>query len=177
MLVYGGGGAWCRLWDHSKRVCELGRRFESVIVLPSTYERRFEMERTTFHARDRFESRERMSDASFCHDMAFAIGPLEYPKGSGDGRFFRLDKEASGRVDIPPDNRDISMEGNQHTPVERLFEAIARNAVVHTDRLHVAIAGCLLGREVHLHASSYFKIPAVYRSSMEGRFPGVYLHD
>lgn len=41
-----------------------------------------------------------------------------------------------------------------------------------TDRLHVAIAGALLGKSVELHANSYFKNRAVYQFSLRS-FPSV----
>jgi hypothetical protein len=41
----------------------------------------------------------------------------------------------------------------------------------------VAIAACLLGRELHLHPGGYFKNRAVFRSSIEGRFPNAHFHE
>lgn len=177
LLVFGGGGAWCPIWGVEHHIKRISKGFESVIVMPSTYDGHFELERTTFFCRDRFQSLENMPDAVFGHDMAFDVGPLDYPKGSGEGYFFRTDRESSGSTDIPRENVDISLKGRQHTPLDGFFKAIARYDVIHTDRLHVGIAGCLMEREVHFRPSSYFKIPAVFRSSIEGRFARVFLHD
>jgi exopolysaccharide biosynthesis predicted pyruvyltransferase EpsI len=48
---------------------------------------------------------------------------------------------------------------------------IARYDRVVTDRLHVAIGGALLGRDVTLAANRYFKNRAVYEHSLRDRFP------
>lgn len=47
-----------------------------------------------------------------------------------------------------------------------LLALVAPADVVHTDRLHVGIAGCLLGKEVHFYDNSYGKISSVYRHSI-----------
>ena len=117
-----------------------------------------------------------MPEASFCHDMAFYLSPTTHPDGHGVGSFFRMDNERSGNFPIPPENRDISHEGNERCEVAPFFSAIARYEVIHTDRLHVAIAACLLGRELHFYSGLYFKNEATYLSSMKGRYPDAHFH-
>ena len=176
-VIYGGGGAWCGLWGGAERkVARFNRRFH-VVVLPSTYEKRYALGNTTFFRRDEFESRGHMPDAVFCHDLAFYIGPLSAPASSGTGHFFRTDGESSGKHALPPDNVDPSRAGRQTSDVFPFIAEVAKHAVVHTDRLHVAIAACLLGRELHLYAGSYFKNRAVFLSSMQGRFNNVHFHN
>jgi exopolysaccharide biosynthesis predicted pyruvyltransferase EpsI len=46
-----------------------------------------------------------------------------------------------------------------------------------TDRLHVAIASSLMGKEVHLYAGSYFKNKEVFLSTLKEYFPNVLFHD
>jgi exopolysaccharide biosynthesis predicted pyruvyltransferase EpsI len=53
---------------------------------------------------------------------------------------------------------------------------IDRYDVVHTDRLHVAIAAALLGKTVHIHPGSYHKIQSIYDHSMADRFDHVIMH-
>ncbi len=56
----------------------------------------------------------------------------------------------------------------------RDFLAIAdRYDEIRTDRLHVAIAGALLGKRVLLHDNSYGKNRAVWEHSVAGRFATV----
>lgn len=176
-VIYGGGGAWCRLWPRSaKTVTRLASRFQ-VVVLPSTYELRYAIPRTSFFCRDRFESRQNMPDASFCHDMAFYLGRQSLPgRGSGRGNFFRRDRESAGRIAIPADNQDISTPGDQLSDVSPFFREINRFSAIYTDRLHVAIAACLLEKEVHLYPGAYFKNQAVYRSTMLEHFPNAHFH-
>jgi exopolysaccharide biosynthesis predicted pyruvyltransferase EpsI len=53
-----------------------------------------------------------------------------------------------------------------------LLRVIMRFSAVRTDRLHVAIAGALLGKRVELYAGSYYKNRAVYDFSLR-RFRNV----
>lgn len=178
-VIYGGGGGWCELWNHSlDYVTEFTQRF-NVVVLPSTYESSYSIPNTTFFCRDMFESKQNMPDATFCHDMSFYIGEefATRGKGSGKGYFFRSDAESANRIRIPSCNNDIGLKGNHLSEVSPFFDEIDRFAVVCTDRLHVAIAACLLKKEVHLYPGSYFKNRAVYLSSMKDHFEGVHFHE
>lgn len=97
---------------------------------------------------------------------------------------FREDAEAAGWP-RPRGNIDLSAlfasrdARYDATDAERSARALVgyvnRFDVVRTDRLHVGIAGALLGKAVHLHVGAYYKIEAVYRTSIAGRFPRVTL--
>ncbi len=177
VLIYGGGGGWCSLWNHAHAILQRqARHFDQIVVLPSTFEHAYELENATFFCRDRFESQEAMPEATFCHDMAFFLGRQYQSTGEGTGSFFRTDPESSGRVEIPDGNCDLSCEGDHRRAIDPFFDRIAAFRVIRTDRLHVAIAACLLGRELHFYPGSYFKNRAVFLSSMEGRFEGVTFH-
>lgn len=179
-LIYGGSGAWCSHWNHAvEHVTALKKKFK-VVVLPSTYETSYDVPDVSFFCRDLFESQQNMPLAKFCHDMAFAIGDqyaVEAP-GQGAGYFFRTDREKNAsRGAIPIGNLDISNKGKHDTDVSGLFEHLNRYATIYTDRLHVAIAGCLLGKTVHLYPNAYFKIRAIYLSSMKDHFQNLVFHD
>lgn len=177
-LIYGGGGAWCRSFATAlDLVAHIHHLFERVVVLPSSYELVEPIPNVTFFCRDKYESRTNAPYAQFCHDMAFYLGPTTAPRGAGIGFFFRTDRERARAAPLPPDNDDLSTRGNHLSDSAPFFDAIARYAIVHTDRLHVAIAACLLGRELHLYPGSYFKNKAVYRSSIEARFANVHFHE
>lgn len=178
-VIYGGGGAWCSLWNGAaKAVSSLSKRF-TVIVLPSTFETSYTFRNTSFHVRDQFQSQANMEGANFCHDMAFYIGEDFYDgtKGNGNGYFFREDKESAGKVPLKKENQDLSPLGRQTSPVNNFFTAISNFSVIFTDRLHVAIAACLLKKEVHFYPGSYFKNYAVYLSSIKDHFPNVTFHE
>jgi exopolysaccharide biosynthesis predicted pyruvyltransferase EpsI len=178
IFIYGGGGAWCRLWDHSKDYVIKSSKQYRVIVLPSSYENSYSIPNTLFFRRDRFESKLSMPESLFCHDMAFYIGKEFYDanKGKGKGYFLRTDMESSGQLSIPSTNDDLSSKGNHLTPVGDFFGAINEYAEIYTDRLHIAIAGCLLEKKVNLYLGSYFKNRAVYLSSMKKNFGNIYFH-
>ncbi len=174
-LIYGGGGAWCKLWNHGEQwATALKQRFE-VIVLPSTYEMRYAIPNTTLFCRDLYESKANVPGATFCHDMAFylkhAVSPS--PEGSGEAWFLRTDAESGRSRPIPPNNDDISLKGNHLSDVAPFLATLAKFHSVHTDRLHVAITGCLLEKKVHLYPNSYFKNRAVYLSSIKNHFENV----
>ncbi|MBQ0957334.1 hypothetical protein KAK06_00050 [Ideonella sp. 4Y11] len=178
-LIYGGSGAWCSFWNHAiTHVGKLRRKFR-VVVLPSTYEVPVDLpDDVTFFRRDHQESRLAMPRAHFCHDMAFALQDWPRSTGQGVGLFFRNDRERHpGRFVAPHGNVDLSNQGKHTTDIAGFMAAIDRYETIHTDRLHVAIGGCLLGKAVHLYPNGYFKLQAVYRSSIEGYFDRVVFHE
>lgn len=177
-VLYGGGGAWCKLWDHSNDVIRLKKRFK-VIVLPSTYELTYSIQDVSFFRRDEYESKENMPNTNFCHDMAFYIGNEFVKKGhgQGEGYFFRYDEESAQKIKIPNNNNDLSMKGDHLSDVSLFFEEINKFSTVHTDRLHISIAASLLGKEVHLYQGAYFKNQAVYKSSLKDNFKNVTFHE
>lgn len=93
---------------------------------------------------------------------------------------FRTDREKSG-IEIPRDNIDVSARfayGTHSEPLCRytsalLLRFIDRFDEIRTNRLHIAIAGALLGKKVQFHSNSYYKCQAVYDYSMKDRFPNV----
>jgi exopolysaccharide biosynthesis predicted pyruvyltransferase EpsI len=177
-LIYGGGAGWTNFWPRSyKTMNNIATSYQKVIVLPSTYEKRADFPNITYYCRDRFESLDTIPEAVFCHDMAFFLEMQSAGKGNGEGYFYREDIESSGRISIPPENVDISAQGNHLTPTGPFFDTIDQYKVIYTDRLHVAIAGCLLKKEVHLYPGGYFKNKAVYRSSMQGIFENITFHE
>ena len=93
---------------------------------------------------------------------------------------FRTDQEKSD-IDIPSDNVDLSSIFSYGVDSKekafyvcyRLLNFINSYEEIRTNRLHVAIAGALLGKEVKLYSNSYYKCEAVYEFSIKGRFPNV----
>ena len=176
VVIYGGGGAWCKNWQNTY-VEKLSKRFK-VIVLPSTYESKIKLKNTIFFARDKYESLKNIPTPYFTHDMAFYIGSMFYKgnPGSGNGYFYREDKESAGVLELGTNNIDISHKGNHYTPVENFFGEISNYEIIHTDRLHVAIAAVLMKKTLHWYPGNYFKSEAVYNSSIKEHFKNVYFH-
>ena len=94
---------------------------------------------------------------------------------NGKLQVFRADVEAVPRH--PGDRlQDISgaylseyLDRVEHDFVARdLLDTVGRADVIATNRLHIGIAGALLGKRVQLYDNSYGKIRDVYQSSLKG---------
>lgn len=82
----------------------------------------------------------------------------------------RTDKESSRRFKIPQNNKDISLLGKTYNETESFISAINKHREIHTDRLHVAIVACMLGKKIYFYEGNYFKNKAIYLSCMKGSF-------
>jgi exopolysaccharide biosynthesis predicted pyruvyltransferase EpsI len=173
-FIFGGGGAWCANWNHSHFVNASVPKAKQVIVLPSTYAVRsplFNIPKIHFFARDNRDSLLYCPDATYHQDMAFHLAPALKPQeGDGVGHFMRTDKESARHFKIPKGNRDISVWGETYHNTSPFIEAINKVREVHTDRLHVAIVACMLGKRVVFYGGNYFKNKAIYLSRMKGQF-------
>lgn len=93
---------------------------------------------------------------------------------------FRIDKERT-RKTLPWSNVDVSrlLKNKNLSPVQAacttqmLLRFIDNYQEVQTDRIHVAIAAALLGKQVKMYANNYYKCEAVYQYSLAGRFPQI----
>jgi len=155
----------------------LEKRFERVIVLPSSVDTSVEEVREVlgrtkalFFARERESYRQlrELCETDIAHDCAFFFdfGPYEH-RGEGLLRAYRTDAEsASGGLE-PPGNNDISRTCDS---LDQWLWTIARHEVVESDRAHVVIAAALLGKKVRYRPSNYHKVPAIVEYALEG-FP------
>lgn len=96
-------------------------------------------------------------------------------KTTNEIKAFRCDKEANESVDVPRirinDISSIARYGaGAYEPslysAKKMLEILDMYDVIYTDRLHVSVAGYLLGKEVHIYNNSYFKCLGVYKQSM-----------
>lgn len=179
--VVGGGGGWNRNWSSTVRfTTQLAARYRHVVVLPSSYdvalvrEARAEIENATLVSRAP-ESDD--SSFAFCHDMAFFCeprasfeDPLPYPLIA-----LRRDKERHHSSIDPDRNLDISLLGNADSAASGFFELVGRFDEIFTDRLHVAIAGAMLGKSVRLLDGNYGKNRGVFDGSLRSNYANVRL--
>ncbi len=175
-FIYGGSGAWCKYYNTGEKYIRLFSKRFKTIVLPSTFEKNFYFPKVRFYCRDKMESQSNMPEATFCHDLAFYLTPQSKENGNGAGYFFRLDAERDKQHSIPKDNFDISRKGNQLSDAYEFISEIDKYEEIFTDRLHVGIAGSLLGKKVNLYSNSYFKTRAIYNSSIESTFENCVFH-
>jgi exopolysaccharide biosynthesis predicted pyruvyltransferase EpsI len=95
---------------------------------------------------------------------------------------FRQDVEQTS-IPRPPENVDLSIRVNYdhsqsdpHLVAKTVFNILFfmnGYARIVTNRLHLGIAGALLGKAVELYPNSYNKNESIYRFSMQQRFPNV----
>jgi len=93
---------------------------------------------------------------------------------------FRTDREKTG-MNLPADNADISKIFKYGTATiqqaflstHMVFRFMNRFDEVRTNRLHMAVAGALLGKQVKFYPNNYYKCEAVYHFSLKNRFPNV----
>lgn len=180
VMVFNGNGAFTDLYSTGDRVRRLASEFTSVFLLPCTVDMDLRLDRfpadTHIVVRDKHESSAAIPSALFCHDMAFFLDLFGLPPSQSTGFFFRTDKEAPKfpmQMPLDAKNRDLSKFGKTQDPIDGFVSAVADSAEVHTNRLHVGIAAALLGRETYLSDNNYFKIRAIFHSSIEGTFPNV----
>lgn len=175
VLIYGGGGGWCRNWNHASQI--LRRKlflFNKVLVLPSTYEESYKLPKTLFFRRDNFESKSNMPDALFCHDMAFYLElKPTLPKNGKTGNFFREDRESNNTMDPVLPNVDITKDKNHYDPIFPLIELLSQYSTINTDKLHIAILSAKIGIRVNFYPGNYFKNKAVFLSSLQEYYPKV----
>lgn len=184
LFVYGGNGAWAVVANSGYRNVRRQRRFTpNVFLLPTTFEHyEFDFDFPAF-ARDRFQSKAFLKGGPFCHDMAFYLAliqpermlPNRRPPEMKVGLILRTDNESRGLLEAEkwPQNIDISQLGGHRSDPQEFLRRIDRFEHVITDRLHVAIGAALLDKKVTLLSGNYFKIKAIYESSMAGIFNNV----
>jgi hypothetical protein len=185
-------GAGCFCPGSSHMVDPVGfyaSRFENVYVLPASFETSFgpvEKMLRALPSNVTVFCRERTSYDGVCklvpkpenifldEDLAFHldISPWKRP-GQGELNCFRTDNESRFRR-LPRPNFDISKMGREfhHT---LLLDLLANFATIHTDRLHVMIAGAMMGKKVCVFDGTYHKNRSVYEHSIRDKYPNVTL--
>ena len=179
-LVYGGGGAWSQEYNGGAMLVKRAARYyPRLLVLPSSFGSNLNIPNCSFWRRDRNTSKRNVPESRFCHDLGFFYH-LEhsYGTGVGVGRFLRTDKiSALGGTNPLSGSRDVSLDGDEYSPLDGLLSEIGKYEEIHTDRVHVAIAACLLKKRLHLYATSTPLLKDLYAASIVGRYSQVEFHD
>ena len=187
-LVYGGGGNLVGVYHDCENFLNHNRQCK-LLLLPHTVTNVDTFlvncpERLYIGCRESrtYEYVSKFTDNVFLYpDMAYKLQPkLDKKMNMFDemiihsrGNFFRTDVEKTDIV-LPEDNVDLSSR-YQHPlctgfparqVTEKLISHVAQYEVIHTNRLHVGIAGQMLGRRVFLYPNSYWKNEEVYNYSM-----------
>ena len=189
-LLMVGAGCFCRgTWHMVDAVLYYSRLFENVYVLSATFDATFApVEKllkelpanVTLFCRERY-SYDRVvklvpnaGKVFIDHDLAFQIDVTKWKKtGRGTLNAFRTDNESLLNR-VPRPNFDISSMGREYHH-SLILDTLANFEAVNTDRLHVSIAGALLGKKVRVFEGNYHKIKSIYEYSLRDRFPNVTL--
>ena len=149
-------------------------RFQSVIVLPSTFDISAEIvanalkkTKALVFARelDSYRQIQALCRADLAHDCAFFFDYEKYKReGTGILNAFRTDAE-SRKDPLPEDNVDISVAC---AGLEEWLWTLSKYEIVRTDRAHVMIAAAMLGKRVEYKSSNYHKVPAIARYALQG---------
>lgn len=202
-LVYGGGGNLVKLAENLYNSYHTCREFlknnngkNHIIILPHTIKNNDETlkmldENVKIFCREpvSFEYVKGMvkypENVFMSHDMAMyiRIHPRFMVKGVGACNCFRGDIEKTdirlpaGNVDLANDlNTLLWQDGvweNVVSFTDMVFEILSKYDVICTNRLHMAIAGGLLGKHVYFYPNSYYKCKAVYEYSLREQFPKI----
>jgi len=175
-LLLGGGGAWSERYPGGQRLAARASLFfPRIVVLPSSFGAPVTLRAASLWARDRFGSLACVPAARFCHDLGFAMGQLDAPPPSaGVGEFFRNDRLSSAPRTASA--ADLSSKGDDRSPLQPFLDEIARYEEVHTDRVHVAIVACLMGRRCHVWPTATPLLADLFASSIAPHFPDAFFH-
>jgi len=180
LFVYSGSGAWadaCRIG-----LTNVHRQFaanKDLFILPTTFQYYGLPSDVPVFVRDRFDSWKTVPHAKFCHDMAFYLALVTPGRLLADRVVpnlglclaFRTDNEARQHgLAALRGNVDISASGTHRSDPLVFLRFIDQYSVIATDRLHVAIGAMLLGKRVLIVEGNYFKIRAIFNSSIKGIF-------
>ena len=133
------------------------------------------------------------SDKVFKTETSRLIRSMSSKGRNGPGgtvNCLRLDGERTD-ISIPGDNIDLTSfyfympllgrtKLNRHLTHRisyRLMRFLSMYDEINTNRLHVCIAGAILGKRVNLYANNYYKNRAVYEYSLKDRYPNVHWVD
>lgn len=167
-LVYGGGGAWCKVFPNAGEfVASVAHRYKHVVVLPSTYEfAPEELRHVTYFARDRVSSQRVGHRLPPVPDLAYLCERPEVERTDETLVAWRTNQDIHpGRPTPPADNNDISAKGTHASDGHEFLKLVGRFHTVNTDRLHIGIAACMMGcPRVVLGENVYFKNRATIKT-------------
>ncbi|MES0826272.1 polysaccharide pyruvyl transferase family protein [Ruegeria sp. SCP11] len=178
VAIFTGSGAFREYFNRSNELAIAAKKFSKVLIMPSSvpFSLSLDPTRTVVWRRDKLESMTGAPNAKFCHDLAFYLDPRPRASSKKMGVLFRTDVETDGSS-VPPGNLDLSQEGTHNSDPEEFLNRVGEYEIIYTNRLHVGIAGALLGREVHIFPNRNQKIHSIYECSLKPFYKNVHFHD
>ncbi len=201
VLVYAGGGNLIDKYNSCRKFLQTNHKDNEILILPHTISHCAEL-LNAFGSNVKIIARELVSyqyikanmrhseNAFLADDMAFQLDvPEAYKNQShiGECNVFREDAEKHPNIKIPEVNKDLQRDfkrgGNFFRPehvavsVDNVFSYLSKFTEINTNRLHMSIAGALLGRKVNLYPNSYYKNKAMFDFSIKDKFKNVQFID
>lgn len=200
VLIFGGGGNLIEGFYAEGKDFILNNinKFHKVIIMPSTikgYESVFKdnAEKLIVFCREETSFNYIKSlgyklneNVYIANDMAFYLDLEKYLSHGEiykeEANCFRTDSE-SLTGEFRENNHDISLTWNgdywdneflARNSTRCMINFLEEYKIINTDRLHVAILGSLLGKEVNFYPNSYYKNKAVYNYSLLNHYPKTY---
>ena len=186
LILYGGGGNLVGMYIEGKTFLNQNKDNNKIIVLPHTIKDEDEIikglnnnvilicrEKKSYNYVKSIFKYE--NNLFLSKDMALYIknvGTIKF--GYGICNAFRTDPEKTD-IQLPDDNLDISyhvcMENNcdkNVIPVTyNLLKYLSQFRIINTNRLHICIAGHILGKQINLFPNNYWKNKEVYEYSLK----------
>lgn len=184
---------WCKFlpwFQKAERVVILPGSFNNCQKLIDILDERFVVFCREKRSYDYLQQANTKAKILLNHDMAFRLKQMpKHMRITGKGAtvlksvsfqsipqtafFMRVDRESAGKYKTDLDVSDITygMHYDKRDWIDfctgLMLAVVNRADVVVTDRLHVAIAGLLTGKEVYMLDNTYGKLSAVYEHSMK----------
>lgn len=170
-IFYGGGGNMGPLYPGTQLTRLEARGIATahtlpLIVLPQSWTGPDDLEADQFFAREN-RSLEYCPRAVLAPDLGLAYAPaIQLDEPQHDVGWFMRDDCERAQPGVTKNCGDPAILAATAEDYVRLASCYR---VIHTDRLHFAIAAMIAGREAHLYANSYFKNEAIYHLWLRGR--------
>lgn len=207
VLIYGGGGNLVDNYSDCRNFLKNNiNRNNIIIILPHTIKGNNKLinkfDKNVFVCcREKISYNHVLKNIKFPNnvflfdDMAFNLNDMQKKFANNKnkniykiGIFFRTDKESKNKKSLfYKNNVDLSKKYNYDYKMSNInkvnkatfdiFNEIDKYQEINTDRLHIAIAGSLLGKKTNLYQNNYYKNKAVYEYSIKNRFKNTILID
>ena len=199
ILFFAGGGNLVGIYKNCKKFIDLNKNKNKIVVLPHTIANEDNLikslndniilicrEKTSYDYV--YKIIKNKNNVFLSKDMAFHINNIdEYKKikGSGTCNCFRQDCEKTS-IPIPKDNIDLSNKfkkpGNTsnidiiNSVSSSVFKHLSKFNTINTNRLHMAIVGSLLNKNVNFYSNNYYKNKAIFNYSINNIFKKTIFH-
>ena len=199
VIFYGGGGNLVPMYDYCANFVTRNHKDNKLIVLSHTifgHENVLkELSKETVlicreqTSLDYVKKAATNATSYLSDDIAFSAKIPEHLKNNKieiTGYCFRQDKEQTN-IALSQLNKDLSSifsfkgtvrsEESIKYATHIFLNALSVFETVHTNRLHIAIAGILLEQKVHFYPNNYYKCRSVFYNSIKDKYENVIWHD